>query len=1031
MKTFRRNLNSYLSCVLFVVFATTSVAQAAKVTGTLTDARSGDPMIGASIMVEGTQIGITTGIDGTFTLDDVPAQGNLVFSYMGYKPQTAAITDNKSYSISLAEDLQSLDEVVVVGYEVKKKSVVTGAISSLSSDELNKAKPANAVNALSGRVSGVNVIATSAQPGTSPKLIIRGVGTNGDSNPLYVVDGLQMSNLDNINANDIASMEVLKDATSTAIYGARGANGVVLVTTKKGTKGRTSFTYDGYYGVSNVQTVTDMMNTEEYLYMMNTIYETSGIDIPSSILMTDNGVDTDWMDVIFDPAQVQEHNVSFSTAGDRGASLVSLGYLNQNGIMGGDKSNYQRFTLRTNNDYNINSYLHVGSNLNIAYVKKASMSTGANGWNPIRYAYCMDPMALPYDSVNGDSAGFGITTSNGTQCINPLAFIDAMADANNNAITLNGNVFAEVRPMENLVIRTDIGSNMGYVYNRSYQDPYYHTANFFNEQSTLTNTSSKSFGWQWENTASYKFSIQDHNFSVLAGISALSSDWETFTASRNGVMDEALTNDAYWYLNAGDVDTATNSGYATNTHTMQSYFGRISYNYQEKYMAEVVVRRDGSSNFGPSNKYATFPGLSFGWNIHNEDFWDVNNFNSLKLRLSWGQNGNESIDSFSYTSIINSDTNYTLGDTSSVVNGSTPDSLVNEDVKWETSEQLNIGVDMSFFDGKLSGSIDWFKKTTKDLLMQPTISGVYGNAAPYYNVGQISNSGIELMASYRNNVGKLNYNVSFNATYLNNNVDKVGNENGYIDGGYWLNKMNVTRMEEGHAMGYFRLYETDGIFNTQEEIDNYVGANGEKIQPDAVPGDFKWVDYNGDGQITDDDRHDMGNPWAKWTLGANISLDYKGFDFTMNITAKTNFKVMASNTRLEDYGSVNLPTFYLDHWSETNTDTNIPRLVTNSYDTNGNYSLPSDFYLYDGDYLSINLMEVGYSIPKRLINKAKIANLRVYVACDNVAKFDRYPFMSTEISDMATYGQDILETGIDYGVYPVARTVRFGANIAF
>lgn len=1020
-------LRSASLCLAFVLCANAMHAQNTTVKGTVVDKTSGDPMIGAAVTIEGTTMGTVTGGDGEFVLAGAPTGGTINVTYVGYKDFTTPVIAGKTYKILLAEDLQSLEEVVVVGYETKKKSVVTGAISSVSADELGQAKSSNAVNALAGRVSGVSIVSNSGQPGTTPQLVIRGVGTNGNSTPLFVIDGLQMDNMDDVNPNDIQSMEILKDATSTAIYGARAANGVVLVTTKSGKKGKASLTYDGYYGISQVQKLPDMMNGDEYVEMYNEFVKNNG----QGTAISANGVSTDWLGEIFQTAPVQEHNVSVTGGSEKITSRLSMSFLDHKGIIGGDKSSFNRFTLRTNNQYHVNDFITVGANANVVYSQKVGMSTGSNGWNPVTYAYNMSPLTPAYDAENGDENGFGVQTAPSySKAINPLAFIDGQPYINGSNLAAYGNLYTEIKLYKDLYFKSDFGINVRNGYSRNYSHTFYHNADYFNNTSSISQNASKSLGWQWENTLRYKKSFGNHNLSVLLGMSANQGSSEWMGASRKDVSDEAALKETYRYLDAGDIGTSTNNGSASAVHSMASYFGRLSYDYKERYMAEVVVRRDGSSNFGPDNQYAVFPGVSFGWNVNNEEFWDVDNFDTLKIRASWGQNGNERIAGFSYTSIVNNTTNYTFGTAPTITVGSAPNSLINPDVKWETSEQTNIGADMGFFGGKLTATVDWYKKTTKDLLFRPTFSNIYGNVAPFYNLGQISNSGIELSATFQDNIGDFNYSISANASYLHNVVDKVGNTNGYQDGGKWRMVTDVTRMEEGQPMGYFRLYETDGIFKNEAEIAGYKGTDGEMIQPNAVPGDLKWVDNNGDGKITEDDRTNLGNPWAKWTYGANLSMNWKGIDFTMLLIAKTGFKVYASQYREEGYGLMNLPTFYLDYWTPENTDASVPRLANGAGDPNGNFSKASDFYLFDGDYLKIGLLELGYSLPKKLIRKAKLSNVRFYVAIDNAATFTKYPFMDTEVADMDG-GSNILNTGMDYSSYPVARTTRFGVNIAF
>ena len=1002
-----------------------AVMQTSEIKGTIVD-EIGEPLMGVTVVIKGTTRGTVTDFDGNFVLEGKAGE-ELEISYLGYRKKELKAQAGTVMKIALELDSKLIDEVVVVGYAVQKKSVITGAISSVDTDDIMKARPANAVNALSGRVSGVNIV-SGGQPGSTPKLVIRGIGTNGNSNPLYIIDGIPLDDMNNLNPNDIESMEVLKDATSAAIYGARAANGVVLITTKKGEKNKTSLTYDGYYGWSSVQRTPDMMNAAEFGEMIPEFYANDGQVPPSTfIYKSPNGVDTNWMDALFEVAPTQEHNITATMGSEKGTALFSLNYLDQNGIIGGDKSFFNRFTFRNNNRYEVNEFITVGSNLNYTYKQTSGISTGTNGWNAIQYAFNMEPTVPVYDPNNSD--GYGLSTSGLSRCWNPLSFIENSGESRNIQQHIYGNIFAEIKFLKDFKFRTDFGVNHKNNNNRSFSPIFFHGALYNSTKNTVNQSSNIATNWQWENTLHYSKSFGDHNLNVLLGMTALEEQYSFLNGSRNGLPVEANDNDNYWYLNAGDIASSTNSGGANARHAMFSYFGRVNYDYANKYMMELVVRRDGSSNFGPKQKYATFPGMSFGWNISNEDFWDVDNFDSLKLRASWGQNGNERISPFSYTSVIGNNYYYTLGTTPTIMVGSTPNSLVNPDVRWETSEQFNIGIDGAWLGGSLQGSIDFFNKKTKDLLFKPTLEAVRGNSAPFVNLGEISNKGVELQVSYRKMVGDVFLNLSANASYLKNTVNEIGNTNGYEDGGLWREVTRITRLEEGHSMGYFRLYQTDGIFQTAEEVAAYKNDKGEPIQPKAVPGDFKWVDADGDGKITEKDRTDLGNPWPKWVFGLNIGLEWKGFDFNMLINGKADFDVYAAQTRKEGYGQMNLPTFYLDRWQKPGDNNGVPRFTI--ADPNGNYDKPSDFYLYDGTFLKIGSMEIGYTIPKVLTQKALLSQVRVYAAVDNLCTFTKYPYMDPEIADMRGWGGNILEYGMDYGSYPLARTFRIGARLAF
>ena len=889
-----------------------------QISGNVVDSE-GLPVIGASIVVKGTTNGVISDFDGNFTLNDVPNDAVIQFSFVGLEPQEVACNGKSILNVVMQSSSVLLDEVVAIGYEVKKKSVVTGAIGSLNSKEMLKARPANPVSALSGRVSGVFVSSGSGQPGTAPKLTIRGVGTNGNSNPLYIIDGLQMDDMNGVNPNDIESMEILKDATSTAIYGARGANGVVLITTKKGSKGKTTLSYDGYFGFSNVQKKVDMLNTDEYIMLMKEYYKNDNKPYPNYLPAENSGVNTNWLDEIFNTAPVTEHNVTANFGSEKGYSLFSLGYLDQNGIIGGDKSYFTRFSARMNSNYDITDYLTVGSNINFNYIDRNSVGTGTNGWNPLYYAMIMDPTTPVYDSENGDDLGYGVSKIPSTQMWNPLAYLDVNGHGINHSQHFYGNAYAIIKPIKGLEIRTDFGTNLKNTNQRSFKQIYQHNATRYNDKSETSQSSSFSSFWQWENTIRYFNTIKDHSFSVLLGTTASRSEGESLNGSRQNIPLEAVGNPNYWYINSGDVNTVVNGGTGNVRHSLFSVFGRVSYNYAEKYMGEFVLRRDGSSNFSPSNRYAVFPGLSLGWNVSNEKWWKVKNFDSLKLRLSWGQNGNESISPFSYTSIIGNQYFYTLGKPSTgtgpgvAVVGSAPNSLINPDVRWETSEQWNLGFDMAFFGSKLRGSIDLFDKRTKDLLFTPAIEDARGNNAPVRNVGAISNKGIELQLSYNDRLGDVDFSVSGNFSYIKNEVTEMGELDTFIEGGEWEREY-ITRMEVDHPIGYFYLFKQKGIFQNWDEINNYKYPDGTLIQPDAQPGDIIWQDTDGKDGITDADRVDCGSPWPKFTFGLNIAANYKGFDFNMLLSGKAGYKIYSTQEKLEIHGFGNLPTYYLERW---------------------------------------------------------------------------------------------------------------------
>ncbi|WP_282035802.1 SusC/RagA family TonB-linked outer membrane protein [Saccharicrinis aurantiacus] len=1006
------------------------------VTGIVKD-DTGATLPGVAIQIKGTTTGTITDIDGKYTISNLSGDEVLVISFVGMQTQEISISGKTKIDVTLSPDAVGLEEVIAVGYGVKKKSVVTGSISSVSSEDLVQSKPSNINSALNGRAAGVIVSPVSGQPGASPQVNIRGVGTNGNSNPLYIIDGLPMSDMNAVNPNDIESMEVLKDATSAAIYGARAANGVILITTKKGKAGQSTLTYDGFYGVQNAYHVPDMMNSDQYINMVKQFHDNDNPDqvgaYPDWIQSLDPSINTNWFDEVTEPAKVTEHNITATFGSDKGSTLLSIGYRDQDGIIGGDNSYFKRYSARVNTTHNVKEWLTVGANMNVQHIDKASISMGVNGYNTAGYAFMMDPTTPPHagpgtafpDYPNYDERGYGVTASNATRMWNPLHFMEVQdGNRENKTDRLYGNTYLQIEPIKNLIIKTDFAANISNNSNKKYTPAYNHRPSQVNNFNEISQNSSRNTFWQWENTITYSHSFGDHNLSGLLGTTASENTYAQMGGSRQKLPGfEAENNPNWWYLDAGDVATATNTGKANAMHALASIFGRVSYDYRNKYMAEVVVRRDGSTNFGPNNRYAVFPGVSAGWNISNEDFWDLANFDVLKVRASWGQNGNEAIDPFSYTSIISNDYFYMLGTNTTILPGSAPQNLINENVRWETSEQFNVGVDMVFYGGKLRGNIDYYTKNTKDLLLTPIMEDIRGNDIPYYNIGEVSNKGLEFQVTYRTKIGEVDFGVSANASYLKNEVVAVGNENGFIDGGQWrTNAEYTTRMEVGKPMGYFYGYKTLGVFQNQQEIDNYKYSDGTLIQPNAKPGDLIYKDTDGEGGITDNDRTDIGNPWPKWTYGLNLNAGWKGIDFSMFITGKADLDVMACHYRSELYGDVNLPTFYNDAWQKEGDNTNFPRLA------NGNFQKPSDIFMYDASYLKIGTLELGYTLPKAWTDQVKLSNVRFSVAMDNVAIFTKYPFFDPEVGAME---DDVLTTGLDRSIYPQARTTRVGLTVNF
>lgn len=1015
---------------------TAEVVQQVQVTGKVRD-EGGEPIPGVSVLEKGTTNGSVTNLDGEYVIECTTTDPTLIYSFMGMVSQEIAVGGQSSIDVVLVEDKFGLEEIVVVGYGTQKKSIVTGSIGSLSSDDIEQTNTASVDGALTGRMAGVFVTPTSGQPGGSSQITIRGVGTNGNSDPLIIVDGLQIDDLNYVNPTDIESIEVLKDATSAAIYGSRAANGVILITTKKGKVGKSTLSYSGYYGIQSAINVPEMLNADQYIQLMKEFSDNDGTDYIEGVPTEPTGHNVNWYDEILEPAPVQDHNITATTSSQKGTALFSLGYRDQKGILGNqfDKSYFKRYSARINASYDIVSFIKVGANINFTHIDDNGIQQGTNGYNPIQYAFNMDPTTPVKDPNSADDRGWGVSTVPYTRMWNPMAFMDVTSFNERNKDRLYGNSYIEIAFTKGLKFKSDFGVDIFNNNSRSYNPIFTHGDITASSQNSVVARSSRSNQWQWENILTYDKTIGMHSFTILGGTTALSYQREFFDGTRNDLRIEAQENDDLWYLNSGDIATVANSGSADTDHTLFSYFGRASYNYAERYMAEFIIRRDGSSRFAEANRYAVFPGVSVGWNIANESFWNVSSMNHLKLRGSWGRIGNERIPDLQYAAIIASDRNYVLGPDKRVITGSSPRNLPNPEIMWETGEQLNFGVDFGFYANKLTGAIDYFDKTTKDLLFLPRIEAWRGNNAAVVNAGEVKNTGWEFELNYSDRVGEFNYSIGGNLTYLKNKVTAVANEDGYEDGAQWNGSQVITRMEEGLPLGYLYGLETNGIFQNAADIAAYTNSQGIVIQPNAVPGDFKWVDQDDNGLIDAEDKTMIGQPWPKFTYGISLFGEYKGIDLTILMSGKTGHQIYAAQSRTEGLGRSNLPSFYMDRWTKEGDDNGVARLSI--ADPNGNFKQASDFYVYDGDFFRISTLNLGYTIPQDLTRKIKIEKFRLYMAIDNLLTVTSYPFFNPEIGPMEDReeseggGVDILSSGLDYGMHPLSRTIRFGVNVQF
>ena len=1051
-------MKKLLSVLFLLSFTLAAVyAQNIQIKGTVVSGTDNEPLPGVNVVVKGnTSTGTITDFNGTFTLS-APADAILSISYIGFKSQEIAVKGHKDIKIVLQEDSETLDEVVVVGYGVQKKSVVTASIAKVSADDLASTAPVRMDNALKGLASGVTVTSSSGQPGAAAQIRVRGVGTirteNGAADPLYIVDGMPLEGgLDYLNPNDIASIEVLKDAASGAVYGARAANGVILVTTKTGKIGKTKVTYDFSYGWQSAWKKRDVLNASEYALMINEGAINAGI-APKFSDPYSYGQGTNWQDEVFNNnAPMMNHQVSVSGASEKVNYLFSLGFYTQDGIVGGnfDRSNYERLTLRSNTQYTLfdeskernwlNS-LKVTSNLSYARIKSTNFDDNSTWGTPLGSALALSPIVNVYDeteeAIKAQFDKYGTTAEytpvydprNGKlfsipgefgEMSNPIAKLSLPGDKHWSHKFV-ANFSAELQLWDNLKFKTSYGADLSFWGYDSYRPLYYLRSGESSTQSSAYSRKEDGTVWQLENVLMYDKSIDKHSFSVLLGQSAKKSSGSYLYGSRNNI-----TNYSRPYIDAStglaanaDRDAA---GAPSVDATLASIFARASYNYDERYMLQVTVRRDGSSRFGPNNHYAVFPSFSLGWNLTNEKFMNKrpNWLTTTKIRLSWGKNGNENIGNFKYTVLTSPGNNAIFGSSENVINGVKASGLANPDLKWEESEQLDFGLDFGFFNNALTFTADYYKKKTNGMLMEMNIPFYVGEAKPIGNVGKMENSGIELEAAYKFRVSDWNFRVSANASYLKNKLIEYGNESGWENLDSFQGTGDISRAENGKPFPFFYGYKTAGIFQNTDEVKAYKNDKGELLQPTAVPGDVRFVDVDGNGIIDANDRTDIGKGMPDWTFGFNLGVSWKNFDLNMMWQGTAGNDIYDA-TRRTDIATSNLPSWMLNRWTGEGTSNRIPRFVQGD---NVNWQ-SSDLYVYDGSYLRLKNIQLGYTLPAALTQKVFISSLRFYVAAENLFTFTKYHGFDPEISSGGT------SLGIDYGVYPQARVWTIGASLSF
>lgn len=1018
------------------------------VTGKVTDEK-GNPVAGASVTEKGTVNGVATNDAGEYSIT-VGDAAVLIISAVGYQTKEIIVGDRTSIEVRLVAAIEGLDEVVVIGYGTQKKSVVTAAISRVSAEDLKNTSPVRVDNALKGMVSGVMVTQASGQPGEGSKVRIRGVGTINNSDPLYIVDGMPIGGgIDYLNPTDISSIEVLKDAASGAVYGSRAANGVILVTTKKGIIGKPRVNYDFSMGYQNRWRKRDVLNATEYALLINEGLLNSG-QSPRYADPYSYGEGTDWQDLVFNKnAPVSNHQVSISGANERVNYFLSAGYYNQEGIVGGnwDRSNYKRMTLRSNTIFTLldnkeRNYLHkfeLGVSVAYSRINSRGISTNSEYGSPLGSALSFSPLLGLYEqdpeaalaqhpyAVKDPRTGqvFTIAGSEYNEITNPLAQL-ALPGDKGNADKFISNFWGELSIWDNLKFKSSFSTDLAFWGNDGWTPKYYLGQSNHKEESSVWSSMNRSLVWQLENVLSYEKRFLDkHNIQVMVGQSAIKTTGRSLGGSNRFMIEEdgRKANIAFTTGTAANGDMSVYGG-AYSPYTLASLFSRLSYNYNERYMFQATVRRDASSNFGPNNHYATFPSFSVGWNITNEEFMNARPqwLSSTKLRASWGINGNESIGPFGYVALTSSGNNYVFGTGDGTIYvGTKPSGLANPSLKWEESVQADVGLDIGLFRNAFNLSVDYFRKKTNGMLMTMSIPSYVGEAKPTGNVGEMENKGLEIEAAYRFNAGEWGVRLGANASYIKTNMLRLGNEEGFRNYDYYQTVGTISRAENGYPFPYFYGYKTNGIFQNREEINSYVSADGSLIQPKAIPGDVRFVDINNDGVISDADRTMIGKGNPDWTFGFNASATWKNFDFSFMLQGTLGNDIYDA-TRRTDISYINLPSYMLNRWTGEGTSNTIPRFSFT--DLNGNW-LSSDMFVKDGSYVRLKNLVLGYTLPDHLTRRWFVSKFRMFIAAENLLTLTKYEGFDPEISSGGT------SIGIDRGVYPQARVLSFGLSLSF
>lgn len=963
--------------------------------GKVSDSADGTALPGVNVVVKGTSKGVSTNASGEYSIELAEGEDVLNFSFVGYATLEVSVGQRTVVDVALEPEVTTLEDVVVIGYGVVKKSDLTGSVSQLKGSDLTKIPAASPVLALQGKVPGVQITTASGEPGAGAIVRIRGVGTFNNANPIYVVDGVILDNIDFLNSADIQSVEVLKDASATAIYGSRGANGVIIVTSKKGKQGQEypTISVNADYSIQSLNKRIDLLNGKEFATVVNEIN-------PGSFNNVDAVPNTDWQDLIFETAPIQNYQVSAAGASQNMQYYVGIGYFNQKGII--PKSSFERLSIKLNNTYHISKSIRFGNNLAFTPFKRQNTNN-----NSVFVVYRAQPTIPPYQSDGSYSQVPGVG--------NVLADLE-YTNSFGKGIRTVGNFYGEVDFMKGFTFKSSFGVDLNYDKNKSFTPVFFVSPQQQNSTSDLNKSYSDNSTWLWENTLNYYKEVGVHRINAVVGFTMQETASEFISAAGQNILRDS---EDFWYLDAGNlVPTSISNGVTDDlNYSMISYLFRANYTYNDRYLLTVTYRRDGSSKFTPSNRYADFPSVALGWNVINEDFMqDVSLISNLKIRGSWGIIGNEKIRYDKQFSSVLNGVGGVFGSGEIYNTGSTYGPSGNPDLKWESTYQTDVGVEFGILEDKLTAEVDYYEKRTEDILIDLPVPGYLGNgdgAAITYNAAEVLNRGLEFSLAWRDEFANgFTYQVGGNATTIHNEALKVKGSGG--DGDYQPNGAGTTRSQVGLPLGAFYGYVIDGLFQNQTELDAYPHLSIAEV------GDLRFVDTNGDGILNGDDRTYTGSPIPKLLYGINLGASYKGFSLSADFQGQQGNKIFNSKETVRP-DLYNFEQHYFDRWTGEGTSDSEPKASAGGYNF-----LPSSRYIQNGSYFRLRSISLGYALPRTLIEKISIKSAQVYLRGTNVFTITKVTGYTPEVSSAS-----VLDNGIDTGTYPIPSVYSIGFNVTF